>query len=89
MFVGATLIWPGSPRRRATFTCSFDQALTQTLEVNGTRGNIHLRDFVIPTNDSHCVFMSTSSHGLSEYDLADKTISRTHEVGLYSTDNND
>ncbi|GAX76102.1 hypothetical protein CEUSTIGMA_g3545.t1 [Chlamydomonas eustigma] len=79
MYLGATLIWPGEPRRRAILTCSFDLPFQQTLDVSGTLGSIYLRDFVIPSEERRSSFMSTSNHKQAFEDL---TVRKEHEVLL-------
>jgi predicted dehydrogenase len=58
---------------RGIFTCSFDCALTQRLQITGTKGSLVLDDFVIPKDDEISEFTVSRNHSLGKYDLADVT----------------
>ncbi|KAG1334543.1 putative oxidoreductase [Cocos nucifera] len=51
---GATLVWDDG--KVATFYCSFFSNLTMELSVLGTRGTLHLSDFVIPFEETPVQF---------------------------------
>jgi predicted dehydrogenase len=72
---GATLIWPGG--RKATFSCGFNQALTQNLFIAGTEGSISVDDFVIPKQEDVAYFTLSSGHGLGKFN--------THSITNYET----
>lgn len=76
--LGATLIFPGD--RRGIFTCSFDRALTQKLEVGGTDGTLVVDDFVLPRNTRCAEFVVTRDHGLKDNDTWDATQKDVHVV---------
>ncbi|XP_078441143.1 oxidoreductase family protein [Wolffia australiana] len=61
---GASLTWKDG--RVATFHCSFLAHLTMELAVVGSRGTLHLADFVIPMEESSAAFSFNSASGLSE-----------------------
>ena len=75
---GATLLWPGG--RKASFSCSFNQALTQKLFIGGTEGSISLNDFVIPNKEDVALFTVTSGHGLGKFNTHVITKSETRTV---------
>ena len=75
---GATLLWPGG--RKASFTCGFNQALTQTLFIGGTQGSISLEDFVIPIREDEGCFTVSSRSGLGKFNTHVTTQSDKHTV---------
>lgn len=46
MSAGAVLLWDDG--RKASFHCSFDRVLMQSMEVAGTQGVVYVDDWVIP-----------------------------------------
>lgn len=46
MSAGAVLLWEDG--RKASFHCSFDRVMMQTVEVAGTQGVVYIDDWVIP-----------------------------------------
>ena len=52
--IGGTLVFSGG--RRGTFTCSFDRAKTQRLDIGGPGGSISLEDFTIPMDATEAKF---------------------------------
>jgi predicted dehydrogenase len=69
--MSGSLLFSGG--RRGIFTCSFDCALTQRLQITGTDGTIVVDDYVIPKNDKKVDFVVSQNHSLGKYDLADVT----------------
>lgn len=76
--VGGTLIFKDG--RRGNFRCSFDTALTQHLEICGSKGTILIDDFVIPRSETKAEFVVTRDHRLGELDTWDATVRDTHAV---------
>lgn len=57
MSAGAVLLWDDG--RKASFHCSFDRVLMQSMEVAGTQGIVYVDDWVIP----YKVLVMFHSHG--------------------------
>eukprot|EP00798_Chlamydomonas_sp_ICE-L_P028975 gene28975-32162_t len=81
----ATLVWKGSPKRKATIDFGFNRPLNQTLQVAGKSTTLTVRDYVIPTNDRASEFELAKNHALSQYDLADVTQRETKVVKTSKT----
>ncbi|XP_010916976.1 uncharacterized oxidoreductase At4g09670 [Elaeis guineensis] len=61
---GATFVWDDG--KDATFHCSFLSNLTMELCVMGTRGTLHLSDFVIPFEETPAKFRIATDSGFKE-----------------------
>ncbi|XP_008810258.1 uncharacterized oxidoreductase At4g09670-like [Phoenix dactylifera] len=61
---GATLVWDDG--KVATFHCSFLSHLTMEVSVVGTRGTLHLSDFVIPFEETTAKFRFATDSGFKE-----------------------
>lgn len=75
---GATLLWPGG--RKATFSCGFNQSLTQNLFIGGTQGAIAFNDFVIPNREDSASFVVSTGNGLGKFNTHVITRHETHTV---------
>ncbi|XP_039145294.1 uncharacterized oxidoreductase At4g09670 [Dioscorea cayenensis subsp. rotundata] len=64
MACGSSLIWEDG--KVATFHCSFLGNLTMELSVLGSKGTLHLGDFVIPYEESSAAFSFASNSGFKE-----------------------
>ncbi|XP_076898094.1 putative oxidoreductase At4g09670 [Bidens hawaiensis] len=61
---GAALHWEDG--RVATFHCSFLANLTMTIAASGTKGSLHLNDFVIPFEEKQASFLTATESGFTE-----------------------
>ncbi|XP_072977497.1 uncharacterized oxidoreductase At4g09670 [Typha angustifolia] len=61
---GATLLWDDG--KVATLNCSFLAHLTMEVSAMGTRGTLHLTDFVIPYEESSAAFTFASDSAFTE-----------------------
>ncbi|OAY69225.1 putative oxidoreductase [Ananas comosus] len=61
---GATLLWEDG--KIAIFHCSFLSHLTMDLTVIGTRGSLHVNDFIIPYEEKSAEFSFASDSGFTE-----------------------
>lgn len=61
---GSSLVWEDG--KVATFHCSFLSHLTMEVSVVGTRGTLHLSDFVIPFEEGSAPFTFASNSGFTE-----------------------
>ncbi|KAD6119470.1 hypothetical protein E3N88_10741 [Mikania micrantha] len=61
---GAILQW--EDKKVATFHCSFLANLTATIKASGTKGSLHLYDFLIPFEENQCSFTTATESGFTE-----------------------
>ncbi|ONK58484.1 uncharacterized protein A4U43_C09F13520 [Asparagus officinalis] len=61
---GSSLIWDDG--KVATFHCSFLSHLTMEITALGTKGTLHLSDFIIPYEESSAEFSFSSNAGFDE-----------------------
>ncbi|KAK1428359.1 hypothetical protein QVD17_17192 [Tagetes erecta] len=61
---GAALHWEDG--KVATFHCSFLANLTMTVTASGTKGSLHLNDFVIPFEEKQGSFTTATDSGFTE-----------------------
>ncbi|XAR62223.1 D-xylose 1-dehydrogenase (NADP(+)) [Bertholletia excelsa] len=61
---GASLHWEDG--KTATFHCSFLANLTMNLTAVGTKGTLHLRDFIIPFEEKKASFSTSTESGFQE-----------------------
>ncbi|GAB2224335.1 hypothetical protein Droror1_Dr00005090 [Drosera rotundifolia] len=61
---GANLVWEDGAV--ATFNCSFLANMTMSFTVVGTKGTLHLDDFVIPIEERSASFTTSSETGFAE-----------------------
>lgn len=61
---GAALHWEDG--KVATFHCSFLANLTMTVTTSGTKGTLHLSDFVIPFEEKQSSFTTATESGFTE-----------------------
>lgn len=64
MSCGASLHWEDG--KVATFHCSFLENLTMDLTAVGTKGTLHLHDFIIPFEENQASFTTVSESGFNE-----------------------
>ncbi|KVH98591.1 uncharacterized oxidoreductase At4g09670-like [Cynara cardunculus var. scolymus] len=65
MSCGASLHWEDG--KVATFHCSFFSNLTMNVTVTGTKGTLHLNDYVIPFEEKQGSFMTATESGFTEF----------------------
>lgn len=75
---GSSLIWDDG--KVATFHCSFMTHLTMELTVMGTRGTLHLTDFVIPYEEGSAEFSFYSDAGFNDLVTGWKLVPSKHVV---------
>ncbi|KAK9073031.1 hypothetical protein SSX86_007353 [Deinandra increscens subsp. villosa] len=61
---GAALQWEGG--KVATFHCSFLANLTMSITASGTKGSLHVNDFVIPFEENQSSFSTATESGFNE-----------------------
>ncbi|XP_031480085.1 uncharacterized oxidoreductase At4g09670-like isoform X1 [Nymphaea colorata] len=61
---GSSLLW--DDEKVATFHCSFNSNLTTNFTVSGTRGTLHVDDFVVPFKENSATFSFSSDSGFTE-----------------------
>jgi len=61
---GATLCWEDG--KVATFYCSFFSNLTMDISAFGTKGTLHVHDFVIPYEEKEASFYAATESGFDE-----------------------
>lgn len=64
MSCGASLHWEDG--KIATFYCSFLSNLTMDITAVGTKGTLHIHDFIIPFQEKEASFSATSKSGFNE-----------------------
>ncbi|XP_043719971.1 uncharacterized oxidoreductase At4g09670-like [Telopea speciosissima] len=62
---GSSLEW--EDRKTSTFYCSFLSNLTIDITVIGTKGTLHIHDFVIPHEEETASFTAASKSGFKEF----------------------
>ncbi|GAV68670.1 GFO_IDH_MocA domain-containing protein/GFO_IDH_MocA_C domain-containing protein [Cephalotus follicularis] len=62
---GASLLWEDG--KVATFNCSFLTNLTMDITAIGTKGTLHLNDFVVPFQEHEASFTTNSKSGITEF----------------------
>jgi len=75
---GSSLIWDDG--KVATFHCSFMTHLTMELTVMGTKGTLHLSDFVIPFEESSAEFSICSDGGFNDLVTGWKSLPSKHVI---------
>lgn len=75
---GAQLLWEDG--KVATFQCSFLSNLAMDLTVIGTRGSLHLNDYVIPFTESSASFSLATDSGFKELVTGWQPLPSQHEV---------
>ncbi|EHA8588666.1 putative oxidoreductase [Cocos nucifera] len=75
---GATLLWDDG--KVANFHCSFLARLTMELSVAGTRGTLHLSDFVIPLEETHAKFRFATDSGFAALQTGWQPLPGEHDV---------
>lgn len=75
---GASLIWDDG--KSATFNCSFLSHLTMEVTAVGTKGTLHLTDFVIPYEESSAEFFFDSDLGFNDLVTGWKSVPSKHVV---------
>lgn len=61
---GASLYWEDG--KVATFHCSFLSNLTMDITAIGTKGTLHVHDFIIPFQENEASFIASSEPGFTE-----------------------
>ncbi|KAK7244393.1 hypothetical protein RIF29_39214 [Crotalaria pallida] len=64
MAVGASLHWEDG--KVATFYCSFLSNLTMDITAIGTKGTLHVHDFIIPHEEKEASFYASSNSGFDD-----------------------
>ncbi|KAK7246681.1 hypothetical protein RIF29_41551 [Crotalaria pallida] len=64
MAVGASLHWEDG--KVATFCCSFLSNLTMDITAIGTKGTLHVHDFIIPHEEKEASFYASSNSGFDD-----------------------
>ncbi|KAJ3702667.1 hypothetical protein LUZ61_006372 [Rhynchospora tenuis] len=75
---GAQLLWPDG--RSATLNCSFLAHLTMQMTVIGTKGALHVTDFIIPYEEEKGSFTFVSDAGFTELVTGWVPVPSKHEV---------
>ncbi|GJR94358.1 hypothetical protein Tco_0266532 [Tanacetum coccineum] len=65
MSCGAALQWEDG--KVATFHCSFLANLTMSITASGTKGSLHINDYVIPFEEKQCSFSTATESGFTEF----------------------
>ncbi|GJY56817.1 hypothetical protein Tco_0455932 [Tanacetum coccineum] len=64
MSCGAALQWEDG--KVATFHCSFLANRTMSITASGTKGSLHIDDYVIPFEEKQCSFSTLTESGFTE-----------------------
>ncbi|XP_058099943.1 uncharacterized oxidoreductase At4g09670-like [Magnolia sinica] len=75
---GASLLWEDG--KTATFNCSFLFNSSMDITVLGTKGTLHLNDFIIPFNETSASFSFASESGFTELATGWAPLPRDHVV---------
>ncbi|XP_057974571.1 uncharacterized oxidoreductase At4g09670-like [Malania oleifera] len=77
---GSSLQWEDG--KVATFHCSFISNLTMDVTAIGTKGTLHLRDFVVPFNENQASFSAATKSGFTELVTGWNSVPSEHTIAM-------